>query len=119
MTQTNTPGRGWKRALERLPHTGATVAGRYTLTEIGAKALTFTRATGKTVKVTAKTLNKVWLATADGGRLAHHQNWPVKHTDPKHPKGGLHGISYTVAVEACVVAALGLVPDTNRNWRRA
>lgn len=106
MTRSKTPGRGWARAVEALP-VGTTIKDRYELDRIEeGKALVFRRlASGKEVRVTARLLDRCWAATADGGRLAKRTNGPT-------------GISYTVAVEEAVVAALGLVLDQEGRWRR-
>lgn len=65
-------------------------------------------ATGKTVKISSSLLRKV-SARADAGEVFTYQR--------NAPQGG---ISYTVAVEAGVVYALGLVADdATRTYRSA
>lgn len=104
---------GWKRALARVgDHREVTAEGGavYLLNEIvdtqRSRRLVYERnESGSTFGVTGSTLDRCWAATADGGRLTKRQNGP-------------HGISYTVAIEACVAALLGLVRDKAGNWRR-
>lgn len=103
------PGKGWQRALERVA-VGDDLRGLAQLDRIEREgrfpALVYVRIkSGKELRVTAAMLNRVWAATARGGRLERRKNGPT-------------GISYTVAVEAAVVAALGLVEDKDRRWRR-
>lgn len=101
-------GAGWARALERVA-VGHDLRGLAQLARIekeGHPALVFVRPSGKEVRVSARLLDRCWAVTAgEGGRLERRQNGPA-------------GISYTVALEAAVVAALGLVLDREGRWRR-
>jgi hypothetical protein len=117
---TKNPGRGWLRALARIED-HKVIKEVYRLVEVidgpRSRKLVFERiATGSTFDCTAKNLNRVWEATADGGRLAFHANGPKRGVafDPE-----IHGISYTSGIEHASAALLGLVRDQAGDWRRA
>ena len=102
------PGKGWQRALETVS-VGDDLRGLAQLDRIEEgpyPALVYVRTkSGKELRVAAAMINRVWEATANGGRLLKRKN-------------GKTGISYTVAVEAAVVACLGLDEDKQGRWRR-
>jgi len=111
------PEKGWLRALKRVA-VGDDLRGLAQLDRIDEEgpypALVYVRKSGKELRVSSAMIDRVWSATARGCTLRARTN-------------GRTGISYTVAVEASVVAALGLVSCeiTNRaglvlgkGWRR-
>lgn len=65
------------------------------VTESNGKSFTFTRPTGKTVKITAGKIRKTLQRLQQGETLRYQAN----------PGDG--GISYTVAIERGVIAGLG------------
>tara|TARA_R110002020_G_scaffold358855_3_gene571475 strand:- start:2543 stop:2833 length:291 start_codon:yes stop_codon:yes gene_type:complete len=75
------------------------------VTESDGKSFTFTRPTGKTIRITASKIKKTLQRLQQGETLRYQAN----------PGGG--GISYTVAIERGVIAGLGdQVTDTGKGY---
>jgi len=75
------------------------------VTQSNGKSFTFTRATGKTVKITASKIKSTLQRLQQGETLLYQRN------------PGEGGISYTVAIERGVIAGLGdQVFDTGEGY---
>tara|TARA_R100001443_G_scaffold16436_2_gene26481 strand:+ start:321 stop:644 length:324 start_codon:yes stop_codon:yes gene_type:complete len=93
----------WNAVADRLPIGTQVKDGAYTVTSHDSKGFVMTRnASGKTVRITKSKTVKVFARLATGERL---------------PKQSNAGISYTVAIEAGIVAALGnAIALDGREW---